>query len=340
VTEPVRPRVVTFGELLLRLSPPDDERFFESEMVRATFGGAEANVAVALAHLGVASEYVTRLPTNLIGDRALSAVAEEGVAVDHVLRGDERMGVYFVEPGADMNLTRLVYDRAGSAFSRLTSADIDWSVVLQGATWFHGTGITPALGEGPATTLSAAYETARRLRVRRSIDLNYRPALWTGRDPRPLVTPLVEEIDLLIGNRDAFLQMLGVESEDDPDGGARRVTRLCGTLVDRFHCRRVAVTRREVISPTEHRWSAALFDGATAELVQSRRHDVQVVDRMGGGDCFAAGLIYAILNDRPAPEGVGFAVAASALTLSCHGDFTRLTRDEVERLLSATPQAR
>jgi len=322
------PRVVTFGELMLRLSPPGHERLLQSPELRASFGGCEANVAVGLAHLGVRADYVSRLPDNPIGTAALDALKAEGVGTERMVRGegDERIGIYFVEPGADIQASRVVYDRAHSAFAHIRASMVDWNRVLEGATWFHGSGITPALGEGPHAMLVAAIATARARRAGVSLDLNYRPALWQNRDPRPIIEPLVRETQLLIGNRDAVRAMLGVEADD---------AALAPRLADRFGCRRVALTRREVLSATEHRWSAALYDAETGRVSSSRHHDVRVLDRVGGGDSFAAGLIAALLAERPPAEAVEFAAAAGALKLTIPGDWNRVTREEIEQLMHA-----
>ena len=207
-------RVVCFGELMLRLSPPGDERFFQTPSLRTWFGGSEANVAVGLAHLGTPAAYVTRLPTNAIGDAALAVLRAEGLDTSHILRGGPRMGIYYVESGADLRPMRVVYDRAGSSFSQLDAGELDWCAVLRGADWLHLSGITPALGEGPARAAIAAARGARQEGVSVSLDLNYRPALWAGRDPRPFVEPLAAASDLLVGNPGAFAAMLGVETPD------------------------------------------------------------------------------------------------------------------------------
>src|SRR5438093_1609858 len=206
--------VVTFGELLLRLSPPGEQQLLESPVLHTFFGGAEANVAVALRHLGVPSSYITRLPEGPLGDAGLDALRREGVSVDRVLRGGggSRLGLYFVEPGADLRSMRVVYDRAGSAFSQITPADVDWAAALADVHWLHGTGITPALGDGPATALTDGFAAARERGVTVSLDLNYREALWRGRDPRPVLEPLAHRADVLIGNREAVRAMLGVEA--------------------------------------------------------------------------------------------------------------------------------
>jgi 2-dehydro-3-deoxygluconokinase len=314
-------RVVTFGELLLRLSPPGEERLLASPQLVTYFGGAEANVAVALSHFGVPCDYVTRLPENPLGEAALEALQREGVGTRWTLRGGERLGLYFVEPGADLRTMRVVYDRAASAFAQLDPDSIDWNAILADATWFHATGITPALGEGPARALAAALARARASRAPVSLDLNYRAALWRGRDPRPVIEPLARGADLVIGNAAALEAMLGI---DAPDGRlAERVARELG-------CRYVAVTQRESIAARMQRWSAVLYDATEGRCATSSPQEVSVVDRVGGGDCFAAALIARLLGGAPPVDALEFAVRASALKITQPGDFSRLSVAEVE----------
>ena len=321
-------RAVTFGELMLRLSPPGQERLFQSPELRTGFGGCEANVAVGLAHLGVRADYVTRLPDHAIGHAALHALRAEGVGTAWIALGgvSERMGIYFVEPGADIRASRVVYDRAGSAFAAITPGTVDWAKAMQGAAWFHGSGITPALGEAPRGALAAAIDAARSGGVRVSLDLNHRPTLWQGREPRSLLEPLVKGADLLIGNRDAVRIMLGIDAPDDS---------LAQRLAERYGCHHVALTRREVLSASEHDWSAALYDASSGGAWQSRRYQVRVVDRVGGGDSFAAALIAALAADRDPADAVQFAAAAGALKLTIPGDWNRATPQEIEQLVRA-----
>jgi 2-dehydro-3-deoxygluconokinase len=248
------------------------------------------------------------------------------VDTGQVVLGGERMGIYFVEPGADMRTSRVIYDRAGSAFAGIAPSMVDWARALAGASWLHGSGITPALGEGPRAALAAAIEAARASGASVSLDLNYRPALWQGRDPRPVIAPLVQSAGLLIGNRDAVRAMLGLEAPDDS---------LAQRLAERFGCRRVALTRRDVLSASEHGWSAALYDAASGGAWSSRRYQVRVVDRVGGGDSFAAGLIAALVADQELADAVQFAAAAGALKLTVPGDWNRATSEEVEQLVRA-----
>jgi len=325
--------VVTFGELLLRLSPPGEERLFESSDLVTCFGGAEANVAVALSHFGVRCDYVTRVPDNPIGDAGVAALAREGVGTEWIARGGERLGIYFVEPGADLRTMRVVYDRAGSAFARIEPRAVDWPRVLAGADWFHSSGITPALGDGAAATLAGAVGCARAQGVRVSFDLNYREALWRDRDPRPLVEPLVRQAQVLIGNAAALGAMLAIEADDGSLATPERARELAQRLADRFGVERVALTRREILGPRQHGWSAVLYDATTDSFAPSRRHCVEVVDRVGGGDSFAAALIARLVGGDPPAEALEFAVAASALKLTVPGDFSRASVREVEALL-------
>ena len=326
-------RVVTFGELMLRLSPLGDERLFQSPQLRTFFGGSEANVAASLAHLGEWSDYVTRLPANPVGDAALAALRAEGVGTKGIVRGGDRLGIYFVEPGADIRALKVVYDRAGSAFSALDPAELDWESLLRGADWLHLSGITPALGEGPARAARQAADAARALKVRTSVDLNYRPALWTGRDPVPVTRALVRGCDLVIGNPGAVQAMLGVGPGEGGDPETLRGT--AQALAAELECRAVALTSRTVVSASEHGWSTALYDGG--QMHHSRHWQVRVTDRVGGGDSFCAALIHALLRGRAAPAALEFATAASALKLTIPGDFNRVTADEVDALLQRTP---
>jgi len=328
-------RVVSFGEVMLRLSPPGEERLFQSPALRTFFGGSEANVAASLAHFGVRSDFVSRFPANPVGDAAVAALRAEGVDVSRVLRGGDRLGIYFVESGADLRMMRVVYDRAGSAFARLDAAELDWRAILEGADWLHLSGITPALGDGPARAAQDAAETARAMGVRVSVDLNYRPALWKDRDPVPVTRALVAGCDVVIANPGAVKAMLatGPGGGDESDAALRATAE---ALVADLDCRAVALTKREVVSASEHGWAAAYFDPASGEMHRSRRWQVRVTDRVGGGDSFAAALIHATLEGRAPADALEFATAASALKLTIPGDFNRVTADEVESLLQRT----
>jgi 2-dehydro-3-deoxygluconokinase len=338
------PRVVTFGEIMLRLSPPGVERLLQSPTLTATFGGGEANVAVSLAHFGFDSVYVTRVPAHALGDAAVAALRREGVETRFVQRGGQRLGMYFAETGAGQRGSTIIYDRAHAAVAELRSGDVDWAAVLDGASWLHVTGITPALGAGPAACVQDAVEEARQRGVHVSVDLNYRRKLWTEQRAREVMRPLVHGVDVIVANEEDIQAVLGIEVPD-VDVTSGRVHpdayRAVAEQVSReFDTGMVAVTLRESLSASDNGWSAALWDRAGGYFFVSRRYDVRVVDRIGAGDAFAAGLIAALLLKRPRREALEFAVAAGALKHSIPGDFNRVSTTEVDRLVAGDGSGR
>ena len=337
-------KVVTFGEIMLRLSPPGFERLLQSPLLSATFGGGEANVAVSLAHFGLDSQYVTALPKHAIGDAAVKALRAEGVRTDHVVRSGDRVGIYFAESGASQRASAVIYDRANSSISAMKADAIDWNAVMSGADWFHVTGITPALGANGAEATQAAIAAARAAGVRVSVDLNYRKKLWTEALAREVMGPMMRNVDVVIANEEDLQSVLGVhvQGTDVTRGqlniesfrhAAERVTRDFGP-------RMVAITLRESVSASDNGWSAALWDAAGGTMHRSQRYDVRIVDRIGGGDSFAAGLIYGLVTGRKPEASLRFAVAASALKQTIPGDFNRVTVDEVDRLAGGDASGR
>jgi 2-dehydro-3-deoxygluconokinase len=337
-------KTVTFGEIMLRLSPPGHERLFQSPVLGATFGGGEANVAVSLAQFGLDSHFVTRLPANPVGDAALRALRAEGVHVGSVRRGGRRVGIYFAETGASQRASSVIYDRAHSAMSELEPAEVPWSDVLRGAAWFHTTGITPALGPGPAACTRAALAAARELGAAVSLDLNYRRKLWDEEHARRVMRPLVGHVQLLIGNEEDLQTMLGVPVEHtDVKAGrldAEAYRAAAERVVAEYGVRQVAISLRESISASENGWSALLYDGSTKTLHRGPRYVVRLVDRIGGGDSFAAGLIFALLDGQAPESALRFAVAASALKQTIPGDFNRVSLDEIRRLAAGNESGR
>ena len=337
-------KTVTFGEIMLRLSPPGFERFFQSPVLAATFGGGEANVAVSLAAFGLDSHYVTRLPAGPIGDAAVRALRAEGVKVDHVQRGGSRIGIYFAESGASQRPSTVVYDRAGAAVSQLGPGDIAWADVFAGAAWFHVTGITPALGPSVAAATREAIEAARAAGACVSLDLNYRSKLWTKAEARQVMRPLAALSDVVIANEEDIQASLGLEvAGADVTGGRLDVAgyRAVAERVSReFAVRKVAITLRESLSASRNGWSGVLYDTETASFHQGQRYDVAIVDRIGGGDAFAAGLIYGLVTGRAPEAALRFAVAAGALKQTIPGDFTRVTVAEVDKLASGDASGR
>jgi 2-dehydro-3-deoxygluconokinase len=338
------PKVVTFGELMLRLSPPGHERFLQSPLFRATFGGGEANVAVSLANFGLESCYVTRLPKHDIGTAAIRALQAEGVRTQFVLRGGDRIGVYFTEVGASQRPSTVLYDRARSAISEMAPGSVPWSEVLSGAAWFHCTGITPALGLTAAACTREAIEAAKVSGARVSVDLNYRKKLWSEAEAQRVMRPLIAAVDLVIANEEDIQSVLGLDVHGadvtrgalDPEGYrdvAERVTHDFGVS-------QVAITLRESRSASENGWSAVLFEADARVFHRSQQYDIMVVDRLGAGDSFAAGLIYALTTGRTAEAALRFAAAASALKHTVPGDFNRVTVAEVDQLAGGDASGR
>jgi 2-dehydro-3-deoxygluconokinase len=336
--------VVTFGEIMLRLSPPGFERFLQTPAFVATFGGGEANVAVSLAHFGFDSVYVTALPGHAIGEAAVRALRAEGVRTDHVVRSGSRIGIYYAEAGASQRASNVIYDRARSSISEMAADAIDWRKVLQGAAWLHVTGITPALGVNAADATARAIETAHDSGVRVSVDLNYRKKLWTEARAREVMGPMMRHVDVVIANEEDLQSVLGIQvpgtdvtsGQLNIDGyrkAAERVTREFGPGM-------VAITLRESVSASDNGWSAVLWEARTATLLRSQRYEVRLVDRIGGGDSFAAGLIYGLVTGRSPEDSLRFAVAASALKQTIPGDFNRVTVDEVDRLAAGDASGR
>ena len=335
-------KVITFGELMLRLGPPGFERLLQSPLLVATFGGGEANVAVSLAQFGLNSHYVTRLPQNAIGDAAVRALRAEGVATGSIVRGGSRMGIYFTETGASQRASTVLYDRANSAISEIPPDAVDWDGVMNGAAWFHVTGITPALGERGTAATIAAVAAAKRAGARISVDLNYRKKLWTQAQAQKTMRPLMRDVDVVIANEEDLQCVLGIEvaGADVTSGvldvnayraAAERVTKELGPSI-------VAITLRESLSASDNGWSAVLWDGKM--LHQSQRYAVRLVDRIGGGDSFAAGLIYGLITGRSHDAALRFAVAASALKQTIPGDFNRASVAEVDGLAGGDASGR
>jgi 2-dehydro-3-deoxygluconokinase len=329
-------KTVTFGEIMLRLSPPGFERLFQSPVLQATFGGGEANVAVSLAHFGADSYYVTRLPANPVGDAALRTLRAEGVHTDFIIRGGDRLGIYFAETGASQRASTLVYDRAHSAIAGVEPGMVDWARVFDHAQWFHCTGITPALGAGPAACVSEALEAATSAGVRVSFDLNFRSTLWSRAEAQRVILPMMAHVDVLIANEEDIQAVLGVEIPGTDVGAAVLDVEAYRTVAERVarehDLRMIAITLRESLSASDNGWSAVLFDRGTAVFHRSQRYAVRLVDRIGGGDSFAAGLIHALTAGRPSSEALRFAVAASALKQTIPGDFNRVSVAEVDGL--------
>jgi 2-dehydro-3-deoxygluconokinase len=329
-------KCVTFGEIMLRLSPPGFERLFQSPVLQATFGGGEANVAVSLAQFGLASYYVTRVPANPIGDGAVRALRAEGVRTDFVQRGGSRLGIYFAETGASQRASTVVYDRAGASVAAIKPGAIPWNDVFADAKWFHVTGITPALGPSVADATREALGAARGAGARISLDLNYRAKLWGTDRAQEVMRPLAAKVDVVIANEEDIQACLGLAVRGaDVTAGVLDVAayrEVAARVVREFGVSQVAITLRESYSASRNGWSAVLYDGPTGQFFEAPRYDVTLVDRIGGGDSFAAGLIYGLASGRTPESALRFAVAASAIKQTIPGDFNRASAAEVDRL--------
>jgi 2-dehydro-3-deoxygluconokinase len=337
-------RVVTFGELMLRLSPPGFERFFQSPVLGATFGGGEANVSVSLAHFGLESCFVTRLPAQGIGDAAVRAVRAEGVRTDFIQRGGRRVGIYFAEAGASQRASTVIYDRAHSSISEMQPGTVDWATVFEGAAWFHVTGITPALGASAAACTREAVLAAKAAGARVSVDLNYRKKLWTEAEAQATMRPLMASVDLVVANEEDMQAVLGLHVPDtDVTSGQLNLAgyrQVAARLTNELGPQMVAITLRESLSASDNGWSAALWDARAAAFHHSQHYTVRVVDRIGGGDSFAAGLIYGLVTGRAPEAALRFAVAASALKQTIPGDFNRVSVAEVDALAKGDASGR
>lgn len=327
-------KVVTFGEIMLRLAPNNYERFFQTDQFQATFGGGEANVSVSLTNYGIDTAFVTKLPDTAIGEGAICVLRSFGVDTSKIVRGGGRVGIYFMEKGASQRGSVCIYDRAHSAIAEATQSDFDWDEIFEGAEWFHFTGITPALGGNLVEICKAACEAAKRKGIKISCDLNYRGKLWTKEQANVVMTELCKYVDVCIANEEDAKDVFGIEAEDtDIYGGKLNKAgyeSVARQLMDRFGFEKVAITLRTSISANDNDWAGMLYDGDKAYY--SKEYHLHIVDRVGGGDSFGAGLIYGMLQGMEPQDTIEFAVAASALKHSIEGDFNRVTVEEVYKL--------
>lgn len=329
-------KVLTFGEIMLRLRAPGHERFFQSNMMEATFGGGEANVAVSLASYGIDAQYCTVLPDNAIGDECVKELRRFGVDVSKVQRGPGRMGLYFLENGANQLPSKVVYDRAYSAIALAKPGDIDWDKVFEGVDWFHITGITPAISESAMELSMESVKIAKEKGITVSCDLNYRKNLWKyGKKAAEVMRELAKYVDVAIANEEDVQKSLEIKVDVDVESGEldREKYKALGSkvLAAYPHMKMIAITLRESHSADWNGWAACLNDGES--FYESKKYEIRdIVDRVGGGDSFGGGLIYALLNGKSTQDAIEFAVAASALKHSIEGDFNRVTVAEVEKL--------
>ncbi|MBQ9252599.1 MAG: sugar kinase [Clostridia bacterium] len=339
-------KVVTFGEIMLRLKSPAYERFFQSPVLEATFGGGEANVAVSLANYGMDASFVTVLPKNDIADACIRELRGFGVNTNDIVRKEGRLGIYYLETGAVQRPSKVVYDRAGSAIAEAKAGDIDWKKVFDGATWFHLTGITPAISQGAADLSLEAVKAAKELGVHVSCDLNYRKNLWKyGKKADEVMTELVKYVDTVIANEEDFQKSLGLSAESasavqEGQIDVELYKKIAASAMAKYpNIKRVAITLRESKSANHNDWSACLYNGK--DFFLSRKYSItDIVDRVGGGDSFGGGLIYGLNNYDNEKDALEFAVAASCLKHTIPGDYNRVTVAEVESLMKGSGTGR
>ena len=337
-------KIVTFGELMLRLQPYNYERFVQCDHVEFTFGGGEANVAVSLANYGMDAAFVTKLPAHSIGQAAVNSLRRYGVDTSKIVRGGERVGIYFNEKGASQRGSVCIYDRAYSAIQLSQPSEFDWDAIFEGVDWFHFTGITPALGANMVETCKQACVAAKKRGVKISCDLNYRGKLWTRAQAREAMTELCQYVDVCISNEEDAKDVFGIEAEaTDIYAGSLNhdgYKSVAKQLADKFGFEMVAITLRESHSAFDNGWSAMLYNVAKDEYCFSKKYNLHIIDRVGGGDSFGGGLIYALLSGKDTQAAVEFAVAASALKHSIEGDYNMVTVAEVEKLASGDGSGR
>lgn len=335
-------KVVTFGEVMLRLAPHGYLRFVQSEDYEATFGGAEANVAVSLANYGVNAAFVTKLPSHEIGQAAINSLRKFGVDTSKIVRGGDRVGIYYCEKGASQRPSKVVYDRAGSSIATAKKEDFNWADIFEGVEWFHFTGITPALSDGVAEICMEAVKEAKKRGITVSCDLNFRKKLWSKEKAGKVMSELCKYIDYCIANEEDAKDVFGIEADNTDIYGGKLdrngYISVAQKLTEKFGFKGVAITLRESLSANDNNWSGMLYTGGNAYF--SKKYAMHIVDRVGGGDSFGGGLIYSLLNEYDAQKAIEFAVAASCLKHSVEGDYNMVSVDEVEKLAGGDASGR
>lgn len=335
-------KVVTLGEIMLRLSTPGYSRFVQTQQFDVCYGGGEANVAVSLANYGLNAYFVSKLPKHEIGQSAINFLRQYGVNTDYIARGGDRVGIYFLETGASMRPSKVIYDRANSSISEADIADFNFDEIFKGAAWFHFTGITPALGAKAAKMTEEALKSAKKHGVTVSVDLNYRKKLWTPEQAQKVMTKLMHYVDVCIGNEEDIEKVLGLKpgTTDVTSGeldleGYKAIFK---ELHKKYGFKYIATSLRESHSASDNGWSAVIYNGK--DFYHSRKYEIRIVDRVGGGDSFASGLIYGLLSGKNFKAALEFAVAASALKHTIPGDFNLVTKEEVETLAAGDASGR
>jgi 2-dehydro-3-deoxygluconokinase len=335
-------KVVTLGEIMLRLSTPDFKRFVQADTFDITYGGGEANVSAALCNYGLNGTFVSKVPNNAIGQSAINHLRRYGVDTQFVARGGDRLGIYFLETGASMRASQVIYDRAGASIAEVDASEFDFDKIFEGAAWFHTTGITPALSDKAAALTLAALKAAKAKGITTSIDLNFRKKLWTKEKAREVMTGLCEHVDVCIGNEEDADLCLGFKAANtDVTKGELNLDGFKDVfkqMKDRFGFKYIASSLRESHSASDNGWSALVYDGS--EFYHTKQYEVRIVDRVGSGDSFASGFIYGLVTGMPMPEAAEFGVAASALKHTIPGDLNHATLSDVKDLMKGDGSGR
>lgn len=335
-------KVVTMGEIMLRLATPGYQRFVQSESFDVVYGGGEANVAVSAANYGHEAYFVSKLPKHEIGQSAVNTLRKYGVHTDYIARGGDRVGIYFLETGASMRPSKVIYDRADSAIAKATAEDFDFDEIFKDADWFHWSGITPAISKESAVLTELACKAAKKHGVTVSVDLNYRKKLWTPAEAQEVMTDLMQYVDVMIGNEEDAELCLGFKpGETDVTTGELELDgykRIFTEMKEKFGFKYLVTTLRESHSASDNGWSALIYNGE--EFYHSKKYEVRIVDRVGGGDSFAGGLIHGLLTKETQGEALEFAVAASALKHTIKGDMNQVSVAEVEHLAGGDASGR
>ena len=330
-------KVLSFGEILLRLAAPGYTKLFQKDSLDSTFCGGEANVAVSLAILGVESHFLTKLPDNPIGRAAVNSMRYFGVNIDKVVYGDGRMGLYYLEKGASQRPSQVIYDRAYSAIAMAKPEEFDWNSIFEGIDWFHWTGINPALSDSLASINLEACKIAKEKGITVSCDLNYRKNLWDSEKAQSVMKELMPYVDICVANEEDAEKVLGITAENnDVESGKLNKAgyeSVAKQICQNYGCKKVAITLRESYSASRNGWSAMLYDAEQEQVYFSKQYDIQIVDRVGGGDSFTAGLIYSLITGKANQDIIEFATAASCLKHTLEGDYNRTTVADVENLL-------
>lgn len=335
-------KIVTFGEIMMKFSPLSYKRFLQATTMNVEYAGAEANVAVSLANYGLNTVFLSKLPDNDLGDAAINAIRHFGVDVSKIVRGGERIGIYFAEKGASQRPSKVIYDRKGSAIASADAKDFDWDAIFEGVDWFHFTGITPALSDSLAVICLDACRVAKSKGITISCDLNYRKKLWGREKAGKVMSEICKYVDVCIANEEDAADVFDITAEHS-DVNCGRIDEQSYAIVSkqlqkRFGFKYVAITLRESISASDNNWSAILYDGN--KIYNSRKYSIHLVDRIGGGDSFGAGLIYGLLQYKDAQTALEFAVAASCLKQTIEGDFNIASVLEIEQLMKGNGSGR